>query len=805
MQEWTLEYDEFVAEQQGLREALCTLGNGYFCVRGAFPWAEPDDENYPGTYIAGGYNRLITPIAGRDIVNEDLVNFPNPLALSFRIDGGDWFQVKGSDIESFRQDLDIKTGILSVSLQVGDAKGRKSRVTSRRFVHMANPHLCGVEVTVTPENWSGRVEVRSTLDGGIINAGVKRYRELNSKHLDPLEASTTKGERSGDEIARLVVETNQSKVRVGEAARTRLWLDGKRLSTAGSADAGNGRVHMVFGADVGQGQELAVQKIASLFSSRDVAIAEPGLSAHQAVDDAPDFDTLVETHAREWARLWGRFDISIEGEDVVESQMILRLHIFHLLQTLSHNSIDLDIGVPARGWHGEAYRGHVFWDELFILPFLNLRLPQIAGATLRYRYNRLEKARQAARDSKLEGAMFPWQSGSDGVEESQVVHLNPVSGRWVPDHTYIQRHVSLAIAYNAWQHYSVTGQKSFLEIRGAEMILEIARFFSSIATYVAERDDYEIHGVMGPDEYHDAYPGTDAPGLNNNAYTNVMVAWLMTTALEALDTLDPSRRQELIDKLTITDEELKRWDAMSHKMFVPFHGDGIISQFEGYEKLKEFDWDAYTEKYGDIHRLDRILEAEGDHANNYQVSKQADALMLFYLFSLPTLAKLMKRLGYELTQEMWNRNLDYYLARTSNGSTLSYLVHSWVMARTRPEEAWNSFTHALTSDVADVQGGTTQEGIHLGAMAGTVDLVQRCFTGLDLRDGEVHFDPMLPDRISRMRLRLRYLGHWINVELTHESIKVEVDDAWAQPVPIHVGDLRHVVQPGETHVFQLSA
>jgi trehalose/maltose hydrolase-like predicted phosphorylase len=66
---------------------------------------------------------------------------------------------------------------------------------------------------------------------------------------------------------------------------------------------------------------------------------------------------------------------------------------------------------------------------------------------------------------------------------------------------------------------------------------------------------------------------------------------------------------------------------------VPFHDDGIISQFEGYDELEEFDWDGYREKYGDIHRLDRILEAEGDTPNRYKVSKQADVLMLFYLFS----------------------------------------------------------------------------------------------------------------------------------------------------------------------------
>ena len=62
---------------------------------------------------------------------------------------------------------------------------------------------------------------------------------------------------------------------------------------------------------------------------------------------------------------------------------ILRLHLLHLLQTVSPNTADLDVGVPARGLHGEAYRGHIFWDELFIFPVLNLRFPMITRSLLR--------------------------------------------------------------------------------------------------------------------------------------------------------------------------------------------------------------------------------------------------------------------------------------------------------------------------------------------------------------------------------------------------------------------------------------
>lgn len=53
---------------------------------------------------------------------------------------------------------------------------------------------------------------------------------------------------------------------------------------------------------------------------------------------------------------------------------------------------------------------------------------------------------------------------------------------------------------------------------------------------------------------------------------------------------------------------------------MPFH-DGIISQFDGYGELKEFDWQHYRRTYGNTERLDLILEAEGDSPNRYRLSK----------------------------------------------------------------------------------------------------------------------------------------------------------------------------------------
>ncbi len=785
---WVLVYEGFDPAQEGLREALCTLGNGYFATRGAAPEARADEVHYPGTYVAGCYDRLVTEVAGRSVENEDIVNVPNWLPVAFRLADGEWFDVRRLELLGYRQELDLRRGVLTRIVRSRDAAGRVTQVAQRRFVDMFQPHLAALEITIVGENWSGPIEVRSALDGTVINAGVARYRGLRGDHLAPVEQGAV-----DDDGVYVQVQTRQSRIIVAEAARTRVMLDRRRVSDRPQVVANPGHIEQGWSVELEQGACLIVEKVVALHTSRDHAISEPGLAASAAVEDLGGFADLLADHVLAWDQLWRRFDLPLTGQP--EAELALRLHIFHLLQTVSLNSIGLDCGVPARGLHGEAYRGHIFWDELFIFPLLNLRLPVLTRSMLDYRFRRLAQARRAARREGRAGAMFPWQSGSDGREETQTVHLNPRSERWLPDNSRLQRHNGIAVAHNAWSYYQVTGDVEFLRFRAAPMIIEVARFLADLANYNEALDRYEIKEVMGPDEYHDGYPGADVPGLDNNAYTNVMTVWVVSRALEILGLLPDQQAQELQAHLRLTTNELDRWNDIARKMRVCFQGDGVIEQFEGYERLEELDWLDYQERYGDIQRLDRILEAESDSTNRYKVSKQADVLMILYLLSATEVREIFHRLGYPFEpDEDMRANVEYYLARTSHGSTLSWVVHSWVLARLDRRRSWELFLQALRSDIADIQGGTTHEGIHLGAMAGTVDLIQRCYGGVEARGDVLWFDPALPEELPDLRFLLHYRGHRVDVVIARDRLQVLVLPALAPP--IRVGFDGEVVELG---------
>jgi trehalose-phosphatase len=785
---WTLAYEEYLPAEEKLREALCTVGNGYFAVRGAAPESTAGQAHYPGTYIAGVYNRLGDLVGGTTVENESLVNVPNWLPLTFRVDGGDWFDIDAVTLLSFRQTLDLRAAVLTRDLRFRDAAGRTTAVTQNRFAAMDQAHVGALETIVRAEDWSGTIEIRSTLDANVRNTGVERYRELAGDHLRSLEKRALT-----DNSVLLTVQTKQSRIPIALAARTTVWCDATAAAaTYRLVDDGYDIGHVVC-TDMVAGQSLAIEKIVVLVTGRDVATSDPAGGAERRLERQGRFAELRRAHELFWLHIWERMTIDLDGH--VDELRILRLHLMHLLQTVSYNSEDSDVGIPARGLHGEAYRGHVFWDELLIFPVLNLHFPTITRALLRYRYRRLTEARRAARLAGYSGAMFPWQSGSDGREESPALHLNPRSGHWSIDPSHRAHHIGIAIAYNVWQFYQVTGDLSYLIDYGAELLVEIARFWVSRTTYDAATDRYRINGVIGPDEFHAGYPDRPHDGVDNNAYTNVMAVWTILRAIDALEVMPLANRLDLRDKLALTDDELARWDRVSRRMFVPFHA-GLISQFEGYDMLAELDWKSYRLRYGNIQRLDRILEAEGDDINRYKAAKQADTLMLLYLLSSDELGELLDRLDYEFPPERIPAMVDYYIARTSHGSTLSAVVNSWVLARANRDRALEFFRDVLKSDVADIQGGTASEGIHLAAMAGSVDLVQRCFTGLETRSNRIVLSPHWPESLGALGFPIHYRGHHLYIRVSGLGAEVSVGPRDLPPVTVECrGRVEHVA-PG---------
>jgi trehalose/maltose hydrolase-like predicted phosphorylase len=178
--------------------------------------------------------------------------------------------------------------------------------------------------------------------------------------------------------------------------------------------------------------------------------------------------------------------------------------------------------------------------------------------------------------------------------------------------------------------------------------------------------------------------------------------------------------------------------------------------------------------------------------------------MLFFLFPEDELKRLFERLGYEYAPDTARKNIDYYDQRTSHGSTLSLIVHAAVLANLDPESSWERYMVALESDVGDVQGGTTQEGIHMGVMAGTLDLIQRSYMGSEIRDGVLHINPKPVGNLDGLSFPMQFRGTPLEVSLKGSELTVAAQtDGLSQSIKVGVGEEVREIEAGESRTFNI--
>ena len=337
-------------------------------------------------------------------------------------------------------------------------------------------------------------------------------------------------------------------------------------------------------------------------------------------------------------------------------------------------------------------------------------------------------------------------------------------------------------------------------------MVEVARFFASLATYDARRRPLRHRRGDGPDEFHDGYPDAPGQGVRNNAYTNVHGGLVLAGRPGGGGPAGRARLRPAVGPAgDCGPASGSAGTGSARRLRVPFHADGVISQFEGYEQLAEFDWEDYRARYGDIGRLDLILAAEGDSPNRYRLSKQADVLMLLYLFSAEELRALLERMGYPFPPEAVPRTVEFYLRPHHprlHAEPARALLGRWPAAT--GTGSWSLFTQALDSDLADIQGGTTREGVHLGAMAGTVDMVLRCYGGLEIRDDVLWLHPALPPELPRVAFEIAYRGQPISVEITRGQVRLHLHPHTGSSITVCVEDQISVLYPGDVHTVDLA-
>ncbi|MBD0742587.1 discoidin domain-containing protein [Streptomyces sp. CBMA152] len=401
------------------------------------------------------------------------------------------------------------------------------------------------------------------------------------------------------------------------------------------------------------------------------------------------WDALLRSHTAAWSRLW-RSDIEVAGQP--EMQSWVRSAQYGLLSNTREGAAN---SIAPTGLTSDNYAGLVFWDaETWMYPGLLATRPELAKTVVDYRYRTLAGARENARKLGYQGLFYPWNSGSSGDLAQECHSVDP-------PHCRTQIHLQSDISLATWQYYLATNDTRWLRERGWPVLQGIAEFW---AGRVSRNTDgsYSIKNTAGPDEYSN--------GVDDAVFTNAGAATALRHA---------TRAAELLGKRAPAE-----WNAIADRIRIPYDAKSkVFQQYDGYKG---------------------------------STIKQADTVLLMYPLEWP------------MPKGADAATLDYYAQRTDpDGPAMTDSVHA-IDAAGIGEPGCSTYTYLERSIKPFVRGPFGQFSEARGDKAGAQDplagspahdfltgkggflqVFTNGLTGMRMREGRLHLDPMLPPQLDR--------------------------------------------------------
>lgn len=726
--EWLILQDEYDAAENLNYESLFCLTNGYLGTRGSYE--EGTVKSLPCTFVNGVFDKSETFM-------RELANLPNWLGIRLYVEK-ELIGIENCSILEFSRVLDMKHAMLVKRFLLEDKKGRQTLVEGIRFVSRANVHRMAVKLYVTPINYDGIIEVENIVDGSVLNfADAPRFK-VKHTYLVANERLTENG-------VYIECATRDNHLHVGTGAFLDAERNGKSVIKTRQFYAFGEQTIEFQDFDAEQGVTTEITKYASIYTERDL----PKYELHSAVKNEIDafvergFEQELAEHFKVYEEMWKEADIQIQGD--FDLDRAVRFNIFHLMST--GNEHDDRVNVGAKLLHGEEYGGHAFWDtELFMLPFFAYVFPKTAKNLESYRYRLLDAARANAAKNGYKGAQYPWESADDGTEQCPDWTIEPDGTCYRCYVADYEHHVTAAVAYGIYDYVKITKDTSFLLKKGAEILMETARFWASRCEYITEKDRYEICKVTGPDEWHEP--------VDNNVYTNYLAKWNLRYVIALIQDLKEHHREDydrIAEKISLTEKEIEEWNLVQSKIYLPRkEGTQLLEQFEGYFDLQEVTIQEYDKNDWPI----RPAELKTMKTKETQIIKQADVVMLLHL------------MGEEFDEETTKLNYSYYEKRTLHGSSLSPSIYSIMGLKVGDDtKAYRYLRRAAFIDLINLQKNT-REGIHAANAGGVWQTVVFGFAGLSIdADGILNITPKMPKEWEGVTFRIHYLNSWLEISI----------------------------------------
>ena len=714
---WKIIEEGWNPENVKASESIFSLGNGAMGQRANF------EENYSGStfqgsYVGGVYYPDKTKVGwwknGYPEYFAKVLNAPNWIGIDLKINGESFDLNTAKAVKDYRRELNMENGLYTRSFTAELANGLEININSQRFLSLARPALGVIQYSISA-NQSITVEVSPYVDAGITNQDSNWDDQFWA--IDAVEAQAAQ--------AYIEAQTLKTAFSVGTFMGSRLFEENEELSVAGNPFKTNKKAGTTYQHVLAAGKTLSVVKLGGYVSSRKHEKAQLKSTAEGVIAEAKSysFSDLLAEQTQAWATIWKSADITIEGD--IKAQQAIRFNIFQLNQTYSGEDAGLNIG--PKGFTGEKYGGSTYWDtEAYCIPFyMATKNQKVARNLLTYRYLQLDRAIENA--EKL--------GFTNGAALYPMVTMNGEECHNEWEITFEEIHRNSAIAFAIFNYTRYTNDLSYIPEMGLEVLIGISRFWAQRASFSAAKNQYVILGVTGPNEYEN--------NVNNNWYTNYSAQWcLRYTAqqIEALSITAPDELARIEAKTKFKKEELSQWKTTADQMYLPEDSTlNVVLQQDGFldkEMVKVEDLNPAERPINQHWSWDRILRSP--------YIKQADVLQGMYFFE------------DHFDLDTLRRNFDFYEPFTVHESSLSPCVHAIIASKlNKNDQAYAFYLRTSRLDLDDYNA-EVEEGLHITSMAGTWMSIVEGFAGMRVKEGQLSFQPNLPEAWEGLRFKINF-------------------------------------------------
>jgi maltose phosphorylase len=732
--EWNIIEEGFDPHLNKISESIFSLGNGRMGQRANFEETY-SGETLPGNYVAGVYYPDKTRVGwwknGYPESFAKVLNAANWIGIEIKIDY-ETLDLDNCKVTDFKRVLNMKEGYLDRSFTAELKSGKKLKVKATRFCSIVDDEAGAIRYSLTPLNFDSAVTITPFIDGDVKNQDAN----YDEKFWDEVHKETHHGS------AYLNLRTKKTGFHVCTGMKFAIQQDGKDVEFLSAPVEREKYVANKVTLSVKEKQETVIYKYAANLSSEN---HDKELLVHETKKviehiSQKGFALMLKEQAQAWAAKWVESDIVIEGD--ASAQQGIRFNIFQLNQTYTGEDARLNIG--PKGFTGEKYGGSTYWDtEAYCVPFyLATADEQVTKNLLIYRYKQLDKAIENAKKLGFNNgaALYPMvtMNGEECHNEWEI--------------TFEEIHRNGAITFAIYNYIRYTGDAKYLNDYGLEVLVAIARFWTQRVNWSADKSQYVMLGVTGPNEYEN--------NVNNNWYTSTIATWCMEYALEALATVkasDTAKYAAIVKKIRFKEaEESEQWQHIIDNMYYPVDEKlGVFLQQDGYldkELILVKDLPAEDRPLNQKWSWDRILRS--------CYIKQADVLQGLYFLED----------RYDL--ETIRRNFDFYEPLTVHESSLSPCVHAILAAKLGDEaRAYEFYLRTARLDLDDYNNDT-EDGCHTTSMAGTWMSVVEGFGGMRVRDNQLQFHPFLPGKWASFSFKVGFRGSLLNVKVSKEGVQI---------------------------------